>query len=199
MNGDMNMNNSRTGRMGFSIIALVSIFLIGALSVSAQKQKSIFIQATAMGTSYQLGRMVSVDLRISEYSTEEDKTALLQAFTEKGSEGLANALHKMKAKGRLAITGTLGFDVNFIRKFAMPDGSTKYRFVTDRPISFGEAWSSSRSMDYNLSMGEIIISKDKKKSTGTIYPAAQFKLDKERELTIETYNNPWKLVNIMLR
>jgi hypothetical protein len=87
----------------------------------------------------------------------------------------------MNAKGRLAVTGTLGFDVNFIRKFTLPDGSIKYRFVTDQPILFGEAWSSSRSTDYSLSIGEIVISKDKKKIWSTLYPAARFKLDKKKK------------------
>jgi hypothetical protein len=149
-----------------------------------------------MGTSYQLGRVVSVDFRINEYSTMEERNALLQAFQDKGSEGLANALDKMKSKGRISITGTLGFDVNFIRSIDMPDGSRVIRFVTDRPIHFGEVWSSSRSMDYALSMGEIIISPVKGKTTGKLFPAAKFTLDKEKELTIETYQNPWNLTNI---
>jgi hypothetical protein len=81
----------------------------------------------------------------------------------------------------------------------MPDGSRKIRLVTDRPITFGEAWSASRSEDYNLSAAEIIISNVKGKSSGTVLPACQFKIDKEKELQIETYQNPWKLVNIMVR
>lgn len=182
-------------------LLLTSFLVIGSITVSAQdkKSKKVVIQATAMGTSYQLGRVVSVDLRINDYSTAEDKAVLMQVFAEKGSEGLANALDKMKAKGRIAITGTLGYDVNFIRSFPMPDGSTKYRFVTDRQIQFGEVWGSTRSLDYNLAMGEIVISKDKKSSTGVVYPAARFKLDKDGELTVELLNNPWKLVNVMQR
>jgi hypothetical protein len=180
-------------------IALISIGAMGAIPALAQKSKGVFIQATALGTSTQSGRIISIDLRISDYSTAEDRAALVEAFGEKGSEGLANALEKMNAKGRLAVTGTLGFDVNFIRQFTLPDGSVRYRFVTDRPILFGEVWSSSRSMDYSLSMGEIVISKDKKKSSGTLYPAARFTLDKEKDLVMETFQNPWKLVNIVLR
>jgi len=105
----------------------------------------------------------------------------------------------MKAKGRIAITGTLGYDVNYIRVFQMPDGSRKIRLVTDRPITFGEAWSDSRSMEYNLSAIEIILSPAKGKSSGTLLPACQFKIDKEKELEIENYQNPWKLANIMVR
>lgn len=191
------MKNISFRRSVFALTGTIAILLFANLQTAAQKSE--VIQATAMGTSTQLGRLVNIDLRINEYSTMDERNVLLQAFQDKGSEGLANALDKMKAKGRIAITGTLGFDVNFIRSIDLPDGSRMIRFVTDRPITFGEAWSSSRSMDYTLSMGEVIISKEKGKSTGKLFPVAKFTLDKEKELTIETFQNPWNLTNVMVR
>ena len=178
--------------------ASILVIVIFSLSMAAfaQKKKSEYIMATAQGTSTQLGQMISVDLIINELSTAEDQKVLIDAFQAGGSQGLSNTLDKMQAKGRIRITGTLGFDVNYIREFKMADGSRKIRFVTDRPIRFGEAWTASRSMDYNLSLGEIIISKDKSKSTGTIVPAAQFQIDKDKELSVEAHQNPWHLVNI---
>ena len=124
---------------------------------------------------------------------------MLEAFNAKGNEGLVNALSKMTSKGRISITGTLGYDVNYIRRFKQPDGTTKIRLVTNRPITFGEAWSDSRSSDYNLSAMEIILSADKKKNSGTLLPACQFKIDKDNQLEIEAFQNPWELVNIQLR
>jgi len=47
-----------------------------------------------------------------------------------------------------------------------------------------------------LSMGEIIIKGGRDDNSGTLMPIAKFKLDKEKELTIEAFRNPWKLVNI---
>lgn len=178
------------------IVATAAFLLVAGTSTFAQKQKTEQISATAMGTSTQMGRVINVDVRISGNSTPDDRAVLVAAFQEKGSEGLANTLHKMPSKGRIAITGTLGFDLNYIRVFPMPDGGRKIRFVTDRPITFGEAWTSSRSMDYSLSMGEIIISKKKGESTGTLYPAARFKLDKDGEIEIELRQNPLNLTNI---
>ncbi len=186
------------------VVALSLSLLSGTLSFAQEepkppKAKPAYIQATAQGTSTQLGRMISVNIIINEYSTAEDQKALFEAFQQKGNEGLSHALDKMKAKGRIAITGTLGYDLNYIREFQMPDGSRKIRMVTDRPVTFGEAWSASRSMDYSLSGVEINVSNAKGKSTGTLLPACKFKLDKENHLEIETYQNPWKLVNIMIR
>lgn len=182
-----------------SLLLMFLTLLPGGESSAQKLSKTIFIQGTAMGQNQQMGRMFSVNVYIEELSTPEDQKALLDAFQAKGNEGLVNALSKMKSKGRIAITGTLGYDVNYIRRFQQPDGTTMIRLVTDRPIRFGEAWHDSRSSDYNLSGLEIILSPDKKKNSGTLLPACQFKIDKENHLEIEAFQNPWKLTNIMRR
>ena len=179
------------------VIAAISVLLLaGGNGVLGQESKPKAISATAMGTSTQLGRVINIDIRISEASTPDDQKALLEAFAEGGSEGLANALEKMSSKGRIAITGTLGFDLKYIRVTNMPDGTVNVRFVTDRPVRFAEHWAATRSMDYSLAMGEIFIGADKDKSSGTLVPAAKLYLDKKDGLTMEAFQNPWKLVNI---
>ena len=162
-------------------------------------KKSIYIQATARGTMTQMGRQYNITAIIEELSPPEDQKILLDAFEAKGNEGLVNALSKMHSKGRLAITGTLGGDLAYIRKWDLPDGSTRYRMVTNRLLRFGEVWADTRSSDYNLSGMEVIISQDKKKNTGTLFPAAELKLNKDNQMQLELYQNPWTLVNIMLR
>ena len=152
-----------------------------------------------MGESTQLGQTFGINLIIEEFSTPEEQKALIEAFTTKKNEGLVNALSKMKSKGRMAITGTLGYDVSYIRQFPLPDGGVKIRLVTDRPIRFGEAWSDSRSMDYSLSGVEVIISADEKTNSGTLAPLCQLKMDKENQLQLEFYQNPWKLVDVRRR
>jgi hypothetical protein len=177
---------------------IVAVIVMSMLVTNAQERKREYINAIAQGTSVQLGKIVSVSLIINELSTPDDQKVLIAAFAEKGSEGVANALGKMHSKGRISLTGTLGFDVNYIREFPMPGGGKKIRFVTDRPITFGELWHGSRSQDYALSLGEIIIAPKQGDSTGTIVPAAQFQLDKENELSVEAFQNPWKLVSVKL-
>lgn len=192
-------------KMSF-VIVIASLLTIGLLTRSqgstqegTKLAKSIFIQAQAMGQSTQLGRTFSMNLIIEEFSTAEDQKALIEAFNHKQNEGLVNALSKMKSKGRISITGTLGYDVNYIRKFDLPDGSAKIRLVTDRPIRFGEAWSDSRSMDYSLSGAEIILSSDKKKNSGMLAPACRFKINKDHHLELELLQNEWKLVDVRER
>lgn len=186
--------------MVMSLLALASLLLADHTVAQAQKlAKTITIQAQAMGTSTQLGRSYSVTIRINEYSPPSDREILVEAFQQKGNEGLVNALSKMSSKGRVAITGTLGGDIAYARKFQMPDGSTKIRLVTNRLLRFGEVWADTRSTDYDLSALEIILSPQKGKSTGTLLPASKLKMNKEKQLELELYQNPWNLVNVMVR
>lgn len=181
-----------------AVVTLVVLMLASSNILAQDKPQRETIQATAMGQSSQLGRMISVNIMIEEYSTPEDQQILLQAFNTAGMKGLSNALGKMKSKGRLSITGTLGYEVNYIRSFPTETGR-KIRIVTNRPIRFGEAWTDSRSSDYNLSALELELSNEKGKSTGILLPVCQFKIDKDKQIAIENYQNPWKLVNILDR
>ena len=196
------MHRPQETRLGFvSMLTLVlMLFANGHSPVHGQKlAKPITIQAQAMGTSSQLGRNFGVTVIINEFSSPADQKILLDAFQQKGNEGLVNALSKMPSKGRVAITGTLGGDIAYVRRFSMPDGSTKIRVVTNRLLRFGEVWADSRSSDYELSGLEIILSPRKGKSTGTLLPASKLKLNKENQLEIELFQNPWKLVNVLRR
>lgn len=189
--------NRRSILQGVTMAGFAAAVPTFVSSASAQeaKPKSMRIQAIAQGTSTQLGTIVNVDIIIREFSTEEDRQALIAAFQAKGSQGLSRALGKMSSRGRIALTGTLGYDINFIRLIESPTGRM-IRFVTDRPIRFGEAWHDTRSSDYDLSAGEINLSGEKDKGTGTLMPACQFTLDKDKGLEIELRKNAWKLVNV---
>ena len=189
-------------KMRFSISAAFALLLLGRLVAESSAQERIQpeeYQAQAMGQGTQLGQTFNVTVHIDAYSTEEERQALIQAFEKAGSEGLFNALNKMRSKGHIAITGTLGYDISFVRSIPTPDG-TKIRILTNRPIRFGEAWTDSRSMDYDLSALELDLSNQKGKSSGVLVPACQFIIDKRtKELTIENYQNPWRLVDILDR
>jgi len=166
-------------------------------SADEKKVKVGTIDATATGTSAQLGSLVSVKVIVYEFSTEEDRAILIEAFKKGQNEGLVNALTKMKAVGRIAITGTLGYDLSFIRLIPTPTGR-KIRFVTNRELRYGESYYSTQSASFNLTAGEIEINdSDKSKSGGFLYPAAQLVINKEGQLEFQLRQNPWKLVNII--
>jgi hypothetical protein len=185
-------------KFSYGGLLLTVIFLTAVtVALSADDRKVETIDATAMGTSTQLGKVVSVKVTIYEYSEEEDRQILIEAFTKGQNEGLVNALTKMKSVGRIAITGTIGYDLSFIRLVPTPTGR-KIRFVTNRLLRFGEAYYNTQTTAFNLTAGEIDINdSDKDKSGGVLYPAAQLVINKEGQLEFQLNQNAWKLVNII--
>jgi hypothetical protein len=177
---------------------LLAIGLLTVLNAPASPQdhsKPEIIQGVLTGTGLQAGQLTNLTFAIYEFSTPDDKQVLVDAFQKGQNTGLFNALTKMRTVGRVAITGTLGYDVKYIRWFPTPTGRT-IRFVTDRKISMGEAWTSSQSQDYNLTGGVLEMNDtEMKKSSGVIYGAAELAM-KDGELSINLANNPWKVASI---
>ena len=183
--------------------ALIGILVSGLLvlavfpALSAKKVKDETIEATAMGTGSQMGQMIGISVEIYDFSTPEDRQVLLTAFNKGQNQGLVNALTKMHAVGHISITGTLGFDLAFIRMIPTATGR-KIRFVTNRQIRMGEAWTDSQSQSFNLTAGEFDLDDtDKSKSTGILYPECQLAIDKQGQLQFELTQNAWKLVDVI--
>jgi hypothetical protein len=183
-----------------SCLALFSILSQAAFRLPTQeKPKREVIQAQAMGQSQAAGKQFNITINIESYSTPEDQKMLIDAFTSGGHDGLVKALSKMESKGRVAITGTIGYDIAYIRTFSTENGRT-IRLITDRPINFAEAYNSGRSTDYDLSGIQLNIAGEQKKSDGALVVAGRFMVDKNQEVTFESYGSgPWRLTNVMER
>jgi hypothetical protein len=189
--------NSRIPYFSTGIAILLSLLMIGSIPAFGQRKSYETIDATAFGSSTQLGRNFGVKIIIYEFSSPEDRDILVQAFQKGQNNGMVNALEKMKSVGRISIPGTLGFDLSFIREIITPTGRT-IRFVTNRKIAFGESYWDTQTQSFNLTAGEINLNdKDKDKSGGVLFPAAQLIINKEGELQWELNQNEWKLVNII--
>jgi hypothetical protein len=199
---DTTLRNSKDSKFairkfGYGSLVLAILLTAVTLANSQDDKKVETIDATAMGTGTQLGKTVSVKLIIYRYSTEDDRAVLVDAFKKGQNQGLVDALSKMKPVGRIAITGTVGSDVAYIR-LTKTDTGHKIRFATNRLIRFGEAYNNSRTIAYNLTVGEINLDdSDKKKSEGSLYPASQLIINKDGQLEFQLNRNPWKLVNII--
>jgi hypothetical protein len=193
---DKRAPGSGTRKFGYG--SLVLALLLAAIPASSQDDRKIeTIDATAMGTSTQLGRTVSVKITIYKYSTPEDRQVLVDAFNKGQHQGLVKALRDMKSVGRIAIPGTLGYDISYIALIPTPTGR-KIRFATNRVIQFAEAYYNTQSTAYDLTAGEFDLNDaDNKKSIGVLYPAAQLIINKKGELQFELRKNPWNLTNII--
>src|SRR5215469_6060754 len=121
------------------VLALLLPFLLVSVPSFSQRGSNETIDATAFGTSTQLGRNFGVKIIIYEFSGPEDRDILVQSFQQGQNDGLVNALEKMKSVGRITIPGMLGYDLSYIREIITPTGRT-IRWVTNRKIAFGESY-----------------------------------------------------------
>ena len=189
--------NLRIRYFANGISLLLGLLMIAGVPGFGQRGSNETIDATAFGTSTQLGRNFGVKIMIYEFSSPEDRDILVQAFQKGQNDGLVNALEKMKSVGRITIPGTLGFDLSYIREILTPTGRT-IRFVTNRKIAFGESYWNTQTKSFNLTAGEINLNdNDKSKSDGVLFPAAQLIINNEGELQLELNQNAWKLTNII--
>ncbi len=191
-----------TSRLFHAALMLFLFLLTAALAANAQAPapapQRMMIQATAMGTSTQLGKLFNVNLHIEKFSTPEDRKLLIDAFARSGHDGLVDALEKMKPKGRISTPWGVGNDIKYI--FELPSDKGRHlRLVTDRRIPIAEARNSPRSEQYSIAAVDLILTPDAKDSSGTLLPACKLTVNKEKQIEVEAFQNPWKLTNLIIR
>ena len=191
---------SNTYKLVIGCFLLVLVLVAGASQSSSQgRPKAETITAVVTGTSTQAGQITTMMLLIYEFSTDDDRQILIDAFNKGQNQGLFNALSKMKAIGRISLTNTLGMDISYIKMAPTPTGR-KIRFVTNRTIAYGEGYADNSNAPgtFNLTGGELDLNdSDRKQSKGVLYPAAKLAIDKEGQLQIQLNQNAWQLGDII--
>jgi hypothetical protein len=186
-------------RLLHSVSVVCFLAVLVGIGPTVQAQKGMTIQATAMGTSTQMGKLYSVNIYIQQYSTPEERQLLIKAFKTKGQDGLIDVLEDLKPKGRVRFaSGGVGNDVKYIMELPAEKGARRLRLVTDRNLAFGELYHGTRSREHSVGAIELLLTPDGKGS-GTVLPACRLTVDKKKQqVEIETYQNPWKLTNFMI-
>jgi hypothetical protein len=182
----------RKGFIGFILLLLMGV------CTSVQAQKRMTIQATAMGTSTQVGRIFNINILIEQFSTPDDQQALINAFKRSGQRGLVDVLEHMKSKGRIRFaSGGVGNDIKHIIELPSDKGR-RFRLVTDRNLAFGELYAGTRSRDYDVGAIELVLTPDGK-GIGTVMPACKLTVNKKtQKIEVEAYQNPWNLTNFLV-
>lgn len=179
-------------------IFLAASLGLGGQSLNAQKKKSETIQANVWGQLRATGKMFHMTIIINSYSNEDDQQTLLNAFSRGGQQQLVRTLEDMKSKGRVAVTGTLGNSIAYVRTFPTAEGR-RIRIIANRPLNFPEARHGGRSTSYDVTLIEININRrDSTKSTGSLIISARIRMNKNsRQIEVESYGSgPWRMTNI---
>ena len=142
------------------------------------------------------GSTANLDIRISGYTPESEAAQLRKTLLEQGPDALLKALSKIKSKGKVSLSGHIGFyDLKFIRSIPTEKGR-RILAVTDRPIQFLEAYYSGRSMDYTFGMMQVDLenkskdeegSKPRESGQGILIFAGKVKVLESNKVEIENF------------
>jgi len=179
-----------------AIVCLLCV--VGENGTIIQAQERMTIQATAMGTSTQMGRLANVVIYIESFSTIEDRDSLINASKKSGQDGMVQILEDMKPKGRIRFSnGGVGNDIKYIMELPSEKGR-RLRLITDRTLAFAELHQGTRSRDYTVGAIDLELTPDGK-GTGKALPACKLTVNKKKQqVEVETYQNPWKLSNFIV-
>jgi len=180
----------RTARLSI-VIGGIFFLLTASLPLpsagqSDDKKKPEQFSATAFGQGGMFaGKSVSLNIYISDYSSDQEVEELAGILKTKGSDALLQAVQKIKEKGKVATTGRVGWNVPIIRQHPTEKGRRIVMF-SDRPISFYEASTAPRSRTYEFGMLVLDLD-DKGEGTGLLYGACKVKFTKDDQLQVEHY------------
>ena len=185
------------------ILALAGMLLTaGALAV---QEKATPVQAKPIKEEFSgnlllwvagamSGRSTRLTMTIEHWTTDEERAALLKELTEGGSDALLKAMRKTTV-GYVRTAQSLRYALNIASSFQTEKGRV-IRLVTERPIAFGEAAISTRSMDYEFGVIEFTLNAEGK-GEGVVIPTAKVSISKDGKLEVETLGTgPQKLLNV---
>lgn len=153
--------------------------------------------ATAMNLNSGPGPSSSrLTVRLTAWSTDEQRADLLKVLADKGSAALVDALREQKSVGTMSFPNTLGYDLRYARAFQ--EGETRHLVVaTDRPVGMVELMRNTRTLDKGVTIVHLALDAEGK-GTGELLVGAELSLDPaSREITVEHLGTqPVKLTQV---
>jgi hypothetical protein len=153
--------------------------------------------AVSMGT-VGTGRNAVLDIRITRWTTPEERKTLLTTIVEKNSDALMRALLKLPSHGRMSIPGHTGPDphkvvLGWTLHYAWhePDGDGGHRIVlgTDRYMTFMEARDQPRTVDYPFTLVDLRLNRNGE-GVGKASIATKISFDRKKNIMeIENYSS----------
>ena len=165
--------------------------------------------AVNMSTAQRGKNTAVMDIRITRWSTPEERERLISTAVEKGQDALLRSLQKMPDHGRIAIPAWTGPDPHNARlgwtlhyAFATPgdDGGLRIGIATDRYIGVWEAREQPRTIDYPFTLIEIRLGTDGK-GVGKMAVATKIDFDKKKkQMVLENYaSEPVRLNEVKIQ
>jgi hypothetical protein len=172
-----------------TLLALIPLLAAPLAGVAQETAKEKF---TGFAINLNSGpRTATVDFTIERWSTDAERTTLLNAITTEkdaiqSNNTLLRLLQKMPRTGTIRTANTLAWDLHYAHQSELENGGRRIVLATDRPINFQEARNQTRTLDYPFTIVEIHLDKEDK-GTGKILAGTKLYIDKNKTLVLENW------------
>lgn len=180
----------------FTLLLVGLALCASSLFGQDSEQKVDSYSAVAIGTGGVAGgKSITFNVRITQYTSDDQVQDLANLLKEKGQDSLRLALEKLTV-GRIYPVGSVGNEIAVARKKQV-GSDTLITVVTARIMPFVELSRSSRTKDYPFGFLQLKLN-DKGEGTGQIMVAARIRFDKKKgSYEIESYGNQYiKAINV---
>ncbi len=147
-----------------SIMVIIIPMIVAAFAtdVSAQEnaEPEMFEAFAVVAGNIAAGASTTLQMRITDWTSEEDRVRLLHALGEKGAKEAVKDLQDMEDVGRIrAASGGVGNRLKFARQIPI-EGGRRITLVTDRHIRFLEARQNPRTTDYDITLIQFEVNEE---------------------------------------
>lgn len=179
-------------------LALICVFGWNSAGIAQTRGEPEVFSASFVDLN--TGRAGPVQMSVTRWTTERERTAFQQAIFKKGQEELLNVLRDGRPVGRIYTPGNIGYDLRYAESKALPDGGREIILATDRPMSFWEITNRPVSAQYPFTWVQFRIHPDGT-GAGKLFAAARI-IGEEADDLIEVEDfaiQPVRLTNIRSR
>jgi hypothetical protein len=99
-------------------------------------------------------------LRVDRWSTDAERTRLINTLKSKGPDKLLDELKGMRSVGSIRTPDSLAYDLRYAHETKGEDGGRQIVLATDRPIGFWEAAHQPRTIQYPFTVIQMQVDRD---------------------------------------
>lgn len=148
-----------TGTRLLSLLIVVLLAGLVALHSQTLGQKERFTAVAIVNNNLGSGAGV-VQIDVTRWSTQSERTELLNVLKKSGADKLLDALQDMRPVGTIKTPDSLGYDLRYANQTPLPEGGRRIVLATDRPIGFWEATRRPRTIDYPFTVIQMEIDRN---------------------------------------
>jgi hypothetical protein len=148
-----------TGTRLLSLLIVVLLAGLVALHSQTLGQKERFTAVAIVNDNLGSGAGI-VQIDITRWSTQSERTELLNVLKKSGAEKLLDTLQDMRPVGTIKTPDSLGYDLRYANQMPLPEGGRRIVLATDRPIGFWEATRRPRTIDYPFTVIQMEIDRN---------------------------------------